>query len=396
MVGRIEHELLSPSFARRGELAMNRLLTTLMLVLAGGGLTPLARAENPTHLGELRVEDNAGAFTPDGREKAEKAFNATVFKSPTHFTVMTVGKIPAAKQADFDAAAKDKERRGRFFTEWARQEAKSQREKGVFVLMFVDEKKYIVRAVADEATDVYRSFTDDDLRELVNKLSAGCQQALGKPAEQAKPLRDAALMDATNYVIGQLKNTAVPQKRDGRGHVANDNREGARGVGGTSIMSWVCVGLVVLLGVWLVIGLIRAFTGGGYGGGGGGGYGGGGGGGYGGGGGGGFFPSLLGGMFGAAAGMYLYDSFMGGHHAASAGDAMGAGGYDNGPVDTGEGNFDTGATGGAEGGDWGDTGGGDAGGGDWGGDAGGGDFGGGDFGGGDFGGGGGDFGGGDW
>ena len=50
--------------------------------------------------------------------------------------------------------------------------------------------------------------------------------------------------------------------------------------GGMSIGGWICLGLCVLLGVWLVIGLIRAFTGGG-GGYGGGGYGGGGGGGFG-------------------------------------------------------------------------------------------------------------------
>src|SRR5262249_10582585 len=30
---------------------------------------------------------------------------------------------------------------------------------------------------------------------------------------------------------------------------------------GNSILGWVCVGVVILLGVWLVLGLIRAFTG---------------------------------------------------------------------------------------------------------------------------------------
>ena len=80
------------------------------------------------------------------------------------------------------------------------------------------------------------------------------------------------------------------------------------GVGG-----WICLGLCVLLGVWLVIGIIRAFTGGG---GGGGGYGGGGG------GGGGFGSSLMGGLFGAMAGMWLYNSMFGGHHDMGSNDAF--------------------------------------------------------------------------
>jgi uncharacterized membrane protein YgcG len=92
--------------------------------------------------------------------------------------------------------------------------------------------------------------------------------------------------------------------------------------------------LLVLLGVWLVFGLMRGLSGAG--------------------GGGGFFPSMLGGLFGGMAGMWLYDSmFRGGGLSGSEG---GSDGYSGG-------------------GDWGDSG--TSGGGDWGG---GGDFGsGGDF-----------------
>ncbi|HET6573554.1 MAG TPA: hypothetical protein VFG68_08130 [Fimbriiglobus sp.] len=353
---------------------MNKVLSILAAaVLAGGGLAPAAMAAETA--GRMRVEDKAGAFTPDGIKKAEEAFADTSFRSPTHFTVVTVGEIPAARKRDFDAVAKDPEQRGRFFESWARELADAHPDKGVFVLMFVGEKRYIVRAVADKASDVYRHFTDADAHKLVEKLSAGCRRALGQPADQAKAERDAALLDATGYVVAQLKDTSVPVVGE-RTRAASSDSNGNKG--GTNILGYVCIGLAVLLGIWLVVGIIRAFTGGG------GGYGGGG---YGGGfGGGGFFPSLMGGLFGAAAGMWLYDSFMGGHHSASASDAMGGYGGDTGASDTGEGNYDEGASAGSEGGDWGDAGGGDAGGGDWGGDAGG-DFGGGDFGGGDFGGG---------
>jgi uncharacterized protein len=356
---------------------MNRLLTTLALVLAGGGLMPLAHAENASSPGQMRVEDNAGAFTPEGIKKAEDAFRATQFKSPTELTVVTFKKVPEAKHAAYEAAKSDKSARQRFFREWARDAARGTH--GLFVLVSMEGGH--VEALDDRQTDARRSFGDEKLETLSRKLVEGFRAASKmKDPTEAKQTRDKSLLNAVNYVSDELKYTSVPNAEPkNRGHAA-DNRAG--GIGGTSIMSWVCIGLVALLGVWLVVALIRMFTGGGHGGGGGG-YGGGG---YG-GGGGGFFPSLLGGLFGAAAGMYMYDNFFGGHHAASAGDAMGAGGYDNGPADTGAGDYEGGGAGGA---DFGDEGGGDFGGGD----AGGGDFGGGDFGGGDFGGG--DFGGGDW
>jgi hypothetical protein len=333
---------------------MNKVLTVLAaVVLAVSWLAPAARADAAaTYPGELRVEDNAGAFTPDGIKQAEDSFHGTTFKSPTHLTVVTVREVPEHRKQDFDAVAKNPERRGQFFEAWAREMAQERREKGIFVLMFVDERRYIVRAVTDKASDVYRSFTDEAARTLVDRLSAGCERALGKPAEQARAERDAALLDATNYVAARLKETAAPQAGETTWAAADDH--GRRG-GGTDIMGWICIGLAVLLGVWLVIGLIRAFSGAGGGAGGGGG---------------GFFPSLLGGLFGVMAGMWLYNSFFGGESSAMASDATSG---DAGAGDTGEGNFDDGASAGSEGGDWGD-----AGGGDWG------DFGGGDFGGGDW------------
>ena len=76
-------------------------------------------------------------------------------------------------------------------------------------------------------------------------------------------------------------------------------------------MEWLCPILIVVAIAWIVIGLIRSFTGAGRGGPApgsyaGGGYGGGPGDGGGGGGGGGFMSSLVGGMFGAAAGNWMY------------------------------------------------------------------------------------------
>ena len=82
-------------------------------------------------------------------------------------------------------------------------------------------------------------------------------------------------------------------------------------------------------------------------------------------GGGGFFQNMLGSMFGAAAGMWMYDQFLGSHTSS----AFGAEPTDHSPGDSGFSGTDTDYT--SSGGDFG-GGGGDSGGGDFGG--GGGDF----------------------
>src|SRR5262249_5535514 len=114
---------------------------------------------------------------------------------------------------------------------------------------------------------------------------------------------DEGLLDAVAYVEKTLdKNIGKQGERKslspGGGSTTTKSKEGGMGIGG-----WICIGLVAVLAIWLVVGLIRAFTsprpGPGYGPGGPGYAPGPGGAAYGapagGGGGGGFFSSLLGG-----------------------------------------------------------------------------------------------------
>ena len=347
------------------------MLLTLTAGLTGGLLTPPAFAAKTPQAGQLTVNDEAKAFTPDGVKKAEEAFHAKTFKSVTHFHVHTVTAVPDTKKKDFDAAKADKTKAPAFFLDWARELAKADHDRGVytFVYMSEDGKSFYILTLADSQTDRARGFDDADGKKTTEKLIAAFRAAKEKSGEEAQKARDAGLLEATNFVIDQLKNTSANDAATGTTH-SSDAKSG-----GSSIMGYVCIGIVALLGIWLVIGLIRAFTGGGGGGYGPGGYGGGG---FG-GGGGGFMTSLLGGMFGAAAGMYLYDQFMG-HHGSDLSAGQSGGDYGGTSADAGAGDFDGGSAGGG-----GDLGGGDYGGGDLGGgDFGGGDFGGGDFGGGDF------------
>ena len=300
--------------------------------------------------GVFRLKDDAQLFTPEGATVARKLFESATFSQPTHLTIFTVKQIPSEKETEFQRVAKNPAERARFFEEWARSLAKSERETGIFVLMFDDGTKYITQAIADQKMSRDRGFQTAQLNELIKILNEGSQAALKQPVAIAQQRRDESLEKAVRFVIDRLKSS-----QGGGGSTAAGKPELPAGIDQAAAqaspwLSWLCLGLVVLLGVWMVIGLIRMITGG-----------------MGGMGGGGFFSSLLGGLFGAAAGMYLYDQFFG-SGASSASAAQGSG--DTTGTDAGAGDWDRGSAGGgydAGGGDWGggDLGGGDFGGGDW-------------------------------
>ena len=304
-----------------------------------------------THPGSMLIEDQ-GVFDETARKKAEELFRETSFKAPTEFTVLVYTRIPDSKLAIYTRVSKDKAERSKFFGDWAREVYKDHNLKGI--LLFISTQGGFVRALDDRESDLSRNFTNSDLHELETIIGKAFTESKDLEEPAKLQIRGEALVQATQYVIDQLKDTNVPH---GKNRVTSNQAENAGG--GRSIMGWVCIGLCVAVVVWVIIGLFRAMSGAG------GGYGGGGG-----MGGGGFFPSLMGGMFGAMAGMYLYDQFSG-HN--SMGDSTSSdGGYDDGGYDdTGAGDVDGGGDGGGyDGGD------------DWGG--GGDDFGGGDFGGGDW------------
>lgn len=348
----------------------------LLMLLATAGAA-VALTANPAHAekaakpadkpgkqaGSLYVFDDGKFFSKDGAEAAKAAFRNAQFDHGLEMTVDTYDAPPADKKAEAAAAKDDKDKWHKFMDRWATEQAKSDKAKGIYVLICRHPGGVDVKY--DRQTKD-RGFTQADAAKVRDQLIAAFKDARGKPDETAR--HDRALKAAVEFVTSDLKDTTVKGGATAERPPAPANQSGKQeasrgggllgGIGG-----WICLLLCVGLGAWLVIGLIRALTGGGGGAGPGGP-----------GGGGGFMSSLFGGLFGAMAGMYLYNNLFGG-----GGGLFGGGG--GGPTDAYAGDS-TGAAGGDTGaGDW-DGGGGAAGGWDDGG--GGGDFGGGDFGGGDF------------
>ena len=99
-----------------------------------------------------------------------------------------------------------------------------------------------------------RGFTVDNERKLRDDIRKGLKDAASKPEDQKAGARDKVLTLAVDYVVSDLKGTRVTTTADGTPlSTKNDTKKaGGMGVGG-----WICLGLCILLGVWLIIGVIR-------------------------------------------------------------------------------------------------------------------------------------------
>jgi uncharacterized membrane protein YgcG len=344
------------------------------------------------------VRDTGGMFKPETIKEANAIIRAIKHDHGQDLLVESYPGIPADKKAEYEKVKDNKEKRKHFFAEWARARFRAAEVNGVYILITKD-PGYLQIEVGNVTAE--RAFTMDNRDHL---------EALMLKDFKAKDY-DKGLLDGVEYVRKAMDENLKTKKAAHPAPAAPPPTgfPGPTTPARPSLLShggWLgllCIGLVVIAGIWVLFAIIRGLSArrsygpAGYGGPGYGGpaYGGG----YGYQGGGGFLSGMLGGLFGGAAGGWLYDHFFRGGGGTPAGgyggqatpaggavpdepqpqdtDASGVGG-DFGP-DTGDGG-DTGAGGDFGGGD--DTGGGDFGGGDTGG---GGDFGGGgDTGGGDF------------
>jgi hypothetical protein len=297
------------------------------------------------------VKDDAGFFSAEAVKKANVIIKEIKNQFDKDLIIETYKAIPKDLLNQFE-----KEGKSPFFRDWARSRAKSLEVNGVFILICKDPGHLEVEVGNVTGQKAFTTGNRDKLAGLLLEKF------------RAKEF-DRALLDGSEYVQQTLKSN-VGKKAEVGSQPAPHARTGR----GTSSTGWfsgfgglLCMGLLLVLGVWLIVGLIRAFSGGGAGGGMGGGMGGGG-----------LMTGLLGGLFGAMAGSWIYDSFFRDNSWGSSAHGSESSPDSSSPQDT-----DYSGSGGDFGGAGGDAGGG---GGDFGG--GGGDFGGG---GGDFGGGGGDF-----
>ncbi|HVK08341.1 MAG TPA: hypothetical protein VM597_06140, partial [Gemmataceae bacterium] len=244
--------------------AYTRLLGGLA-VLAGLGLAAPARADAVLKDGVLTVHDDAGVFSPDGIKKAKDEFAKLHTRTGRVVTIETIAKLPDAERAKLEKLKDDKAGQRKFWTDYAKTQAKEEKARGVFVL--ISRSPGHVEVLADEEMK-RKGFEGRKVEALeesfVKALRESADKGLkDKPAEQVA-IRDKALFAAVEYLEKNLPGTEADLKTPtGKERQASRNVEDQRGApakqgGGMGIGGWVCLGVSVLLGVWLITALVRA------------------------------------------------------------------------------------------------------------------------------------------
>jgi uncharacterized protein len=239
---------------------------------------PRAAAANARGAG---LEDKGEFFSERAKTEASKLISQTASKFHKDLRIETFAEIPESERAGTNL--KDKAAVNAMFEKWARREAGDKDVNGVFVLMV--KKPSHLHVVVDKGTQL-KTFTSTDRDALVALMITNLKQKKF----------DEALLEGTRFVTSQFSRHVAPRAQ------STHNEDYSLFPTKTSGFGWLPSLLIFAGIVWLVLrligGLFSAFTGPSYPMGGAPG-------------GGGFFRSLLGGMFGAAAGMWLYDQFLG-------------------------------------------------------------------------------------
>src|SRR6266478_2114066 len=234
------------------------------------------------------VQDDGQFFSEKAREKANEEIAVIKKKFDKDLLIETFAKAPENISKIDLKNSKEKEE---FFRKWALDRARNADIRGVYVLICKDPP--YVKTIEGDNERASGAFTAENGRELgkilVDKLKA--------------KKNDEALSEAVAYFHKAFQDhTAKTTERASPASHSPVASSGAAGAArSTNWMGYICLAVVAILVIWMVVGLIRAFSGAG-----GGMAGGPMGGGYGyGGGGGGFMSGLMGGLFGAMAGNWI-------------------------------------------------------------------------------------------
>jgi len=151
--------------------------------------------------GLFLLADDASLFSAEAKKQAEKKMAGTKFDAGLNFNVTTYKELPAEWKKKYDDGDKDKVMR-----DWAKSVANKDKAKGPFVLICMKPGYTVV--LADEET-VHRGFSRTTEGAVQKIFDTALKEAAKKDGDEKTRHRDAALLKATDYVIGELKGTKV-------------------------------------------------------------------------------------------------------------------------------------------------------------------------------------------
>ena len=231
---------------------MTRSGLIIVAILASGlGFARPAQAAVP------KVNDQAGFFSKSAIDQATATLQDIQRRYKVEVVVETFPSIPQDMRARFDSAKPEAEK-NRFFQRWAEIRASDEGVKGVYVL--ICKSPGHLQIEPDESVR-RKAFTLQERDALVPSVLS---------LLKAKRY-DAAL----EKIVGTISATVTANESPVRGRQPAPNQAPAGlpaqiNSMGSGIGGWLCLAVVAVLVIWMIMGLIRAFSGrsaGGYGGG---------------------------------------------------------------------------------------------------------------------------------
>ena len=194
------------------------------------------------------VQDDGQFFSDKAKEKANEEIAVIKKKFDKDFLIETFAKAPESISKIDLKNSKEKEE---FFRKWALDRARNADIRGVYVLICKDPP--YVKTIEGDNERASGAFTAENGRELgkilVDKLRA--------------KKNDEALLEAVAYVHKAFQDHAAKTERPSPGSHSPVASSGAAGGGArsTNWMGYICLAVVAILVIWMVVGLIRAFSG---------------------------------------------------------------------------------------------------------------------------------------
>jgi len=217
---------------------MSTLLTRfgLLAVVATALIVGTSRADVVTKPGQLVVEDNAKLFSAEGINRAKDEFARLQSKTGRQVMVETLAELPAAEQAKVAKLIEAKDSAGirKFWGDFTKAEAKTDRAKGIYIL--INRKPGHVHVIAD-AEMRNKGFDEGKEQNLASDLLKAMQESKNEKSDAARTAaHDKALLSAVEYLErslpgegSDLKTPTKPGARDSGPRHQNDGDGGGGG-----------------------------------------------------------------------------------------------------------------------------------------------------------------------
>lgn len=175
-------------------------LTLLLGGLHAGASGPPPKKEPAKKPGVLHVYDGGSLFSETAIDRAKVALGKMQFDHETALTVDTHANVPKDRKLPEAAGERPK-----FFEDWAKAQAATDRAKGVYVLV-CRSPGYVV-VIADKSTRD-RGFTAENEQQLRELFLSAFKDAAKETDDKKKlEIRNKALASATDFVSALMKGT---------------------------------------------------------------------------------------------------------------------------------------------------------------------------------------------